>query len=180
MIIVLNGYPGVGKLTIGRELIAMISGRLLDIHSVYNVSFALTEFKSPEFMATVERIEAIAHDLILALPPEVPVVLTTVLAGSSDWGNAEWQRIVRLGHERPPLLVVHVHCDLDENIRRIEAEGRDAKRKPRDADMARRNHSGAQPLAGMDEVNLLRLDVTGLSATEAAAEIATWAQKARA
>ncbi|MFK4812800.1 AAA family ATPase [Devosia sp. ZW T5_3] len=180
MIIVLNGYPGVGKLTIGRELTSMISGRLLDIHSVYNIAFALTEFKSPEFMETIEKIEAIAHDLIRALPAEVPVVLTTVLAGSSDWGDAEWQRIVRLGHERPPLLVVHVHCDLDENIRRIEAPGRGAKRKPQDADMARRNHAGAQPLAGTDEANLLRLDVTGLSPTEAATEIATWAQKAPA
>lgn len=180
MIIVLNGYPGVGKLTIGREFISMISGRLLDIHSVYNVGFALTEFKSPEFMETVEKIEAIAHDLIRALPPEVPVVLTTVLAGTSDWGDAEWQRIVQLGRERPPLLVAHIHCDLEENIRRIEAPGRGAKRKPRDGDMARRNHAGAQPLAGMDEANLLRLDVTGLSPTDAATEIATWAQKASA
>ncbi|MCZ4092453.1 hypothetical protein [Sinorhizobium psoraleae] len=79
MIVVLNGYPGVGKLTIGQELISKISGRLLDIHSVYNVAFALAEFKSPEFIETVEKIEAIAHDLILKLPAEIPVVLTTVL-----------------------------------------------------------------------------------------------------
>ncbi len=177
MIIVLNGYPGVGKLTIGRELITMISGRLLDIHTVYNVGFALTEFKSPEFFAAVEKIETIAHDLIRTLPPEVPVVLTTVLAGTSDWGDAEWQRIVQLGHERGPLLVVHIHCDLDENIRRIEAPGRGAKRKPRDGDMARRNHARGETLAGIDEANLLRLDVTGLSSTEAATEIAAWAQK---
>ncbi|MDK1489827.1 hypothetical protein QN219_07125 [Sinorhizobium sp. 7-81] len=104
MIVVLNGYPGVGKLTIGQELISKISGRLLDIHSVYNVAFALTEFKSPEFIETVEKIEAIAHDLILRLPAEIPVVLTTVLAGSSDWGDAEWQRIVRLGRERGSVV----------------------------------------------------------------------------
>lgn len=91
MIIVLNGYPGVGKLTIGQELISRISGRLLDIHSVYNVAFALTEFKSPEFIETVEKIEAIAHDLIRKLPAEMPVVLTTVLAeaaiGETQSGN---------------------------------------------------------------------------------------------
>ena len=45
MIIVLNGYPGVGKLAIGRELTSLLGGRLLDIHSVYNVAFALTEFQ---------------------------------------------------------------------------------------------------------------------------------------
>ena len=86
MIIVLNGYPGVSKLTIGRELANVMQGRLLDIHTVYNLAFALTEFKSPEFMATVERVEAIAHDLIHKLPSQVPVVLPTVLAGDDDWG----------------------------------------------------------------------------------------------
>jgi hypothetical protein len=58
----------VGKLTIGQQLISMISGRLLDIHSVYNIAFALTKFRSPEFIGTVEQIEAIAHDLIRKLP----------------------------------------------------------------------------------------------------------------
>lgn len=174
MIIVLNGYPGVGKLTIGQELAAILPGRLLDIHSVYNVAFALTEFKSPEFVEAVEKIEAIAHDLILKLPERVPVVLTTVLAGDSDWGDAEWGRIVRLGQARGPLYVVHVHCDLEENIRRIEAVGRAAKRKPRDADMAKRNHEHGKLLAGIDEANLLKLDVTKLSAREAANAVADW------
>jgi tRNA uridine 5-carbamoylmethylation protein Kti12 len=63
LIIVLNGYPGVGKLTIGQELVARIKGRLLDIHSVYNIPFASTEFKSPKFIEAAEKIEAIAHDL---------------------------------------------------------------------------------------------------------------------
>lgn len=177
MIIVLNGYPGVGKLTIGQELASSLSGRLLDIHSVYNVAFALTEFKSPEFVDTVEKIEAIAHDLILKLPEDVPVVLTTVLAGNSDWGDAEWGRIVRLGRKRGPLYVVHVYCDLEENIRRIEASGRAAKRKPRDAEMAIRNHGQGKVLAGIDEAKLLKIDVTKLSAKEAAKEIANWARR---
>ncbi|NTJ35853.1 AAA family ATPase [Agrobacterium rhizogenes] len=176
MIIVLNGYPGVGKLTIGQELITRISGRLLDIHSVYNVAFALTEFKSPAFIETVEKIEAIAHDLIRTLPLGIPVVLTTVLAGNSDWGDAEWERIVRLGRARAPLLMVHLHCDLYENIRRIEAAGRAAKRKPCDPEMARRNHAQGKVLAGINEANLLQLDVTNMSPTDAAAKIEDWVQ----
>jgi hypothetical protein len=176
LIIVLNAYPGVGKLTIGQELVAQINGRLLDIHSVYNIPFALTEFKSPEFIEATEKIEAIAHGLVLKLPNDVPVVLTTVLAGSSDWGDAEWQRIVKLGRERPPLLVVHLHCDLEENIRRIQSAGRAAKRKPRDPEMARRNHEQRKVLAGINEANLLQLDVTSLSPADAAERIAIWAK----
>ncbi len=176
MIIVLNGYPGVGKLTIGKELAALLKGRLLDIHTVYNVAFALTEFKSPEFRETVEKIETIAHDLIRKLPEEEPVVLTTVLAGSSDWGDAEWDKIKGLGTARPPFCVVHIHCALDENIRRIQSDGRGAKMKPQDPDMAVRNQTEAKPLAGADESNLLQLDTTTLTAAQSAQTILDWVQ----
>lgn len=179
MIIVLNGYPGVGKLAIGQELVARIDGRLLDIHSVYNIPFTLTEFKSPEFIEAAEKIETIAHDLVRKLPSDVPVVLTTVLTGGSDWGDAEWRRIVHLGRERPPLLVAHLHCDLDENIRWIQSAGRAAKRKPRDPEMARRNHEQRKELAGINEANLLQLDATSLSPADAAERIAEWAQQFR-
>ncbi len=177
MIIVLNGYPGVGKLTIGQKLAALLNGRLLDIHTVYNVAFALTTFRTPAFMETVEKIEAIAHDLIHQLPPHEPVVLTTVIAGESDWGDAEWNRLVALGDARPPFCVVHISCSLDENINRIQSAGRDQKSKPRDPDMARRNQTQAQPLAGLQAANLLQLDTTALSADEAAQAISQWVQK---
>lgn len=174
MLVVLNGYPGVGKLTIAQELASLLGGRLLDIHTVYNVAFALTEFRSPEFMRTVEQIEAIADDLVRKLPDGMPLVMTTVLAGESPWGDAEWDRIVALGRDRSPFCVVHVHCDLDENIRRIEAEGRGAKRKPRDPDMARRNHEDGKPLLGSDVSNLLKIDTTSLSSSAAANAIEIW------
>ncbi|WP_299477396.1 AAA family ATPase [uncultured Roseibium sp.] len=179
MIVVLNGYPGVGKLTIGRLLAEKLGGRLLDIHSVYNVAFALTEFKSPKFRETVEKIEAIAHDLILELPEDVPVVLTTVIAGDSDWGDLEWDRLWALGRERPPFCVVHVSCDLDENIKRICSPARDGHRKPRDPEMARRNQEQAKPLAGLDVPNLLLLNTTLLSAEESATRIASWIEELR-
>lgn len=172
MLIVLNGYPGVGKLTIGQALAAHLGGRLLDIHSVYNVAFALTEFKSPAFYEAVEKVEAVAHDLVRSLPLDVPVVMTTVLAGSSAWGDAEWRRIEALGRERAPFWVVHLHCDLDENVRRIESDGRGAKRKPRDGEMVRRNHAEAKLLLGSDAPCYLKLDVSRLAPEEAARTIA--------
>jgi len=175
MIIVLNGYPGVGKLTIGRALAQTLQGRLLDIHTVYNVAFALTEFKSPAFRDTVERVEAIAHELILKRPAGEPIVLTTVLAGQSDWGDAEWDKMVALAKNRPPFCVVHVHCDLAENERRIQSPERDIKHKPRDPDMARRNQTEAKPLYGLDAQHLLQLDVTKQTPQDAADQIAQWA-----
>jgi hypothetical protein len=164
----------VGKLTIAQELTSLLGGRLLDIHTVYNVAFALTEFKSPDFMTAVEQIEVIAYGLVRKLPDRMPVVMTTVLAGESAWGDAEWDRLGDLGRDRPPFCVVHVHCALEENIRRIQAEGRGAKRKPRDPDMARRNHWEGKPLLDRDAANLLKIDVTQLSPAAAAQAIENW------
>lgn len=175
MIIVLNGYPGVGKLTVGRGLAKALSGRLLDIHTVYNVGFALTEFKSAEFKSTVEKVERIAHDLILKLPKDEPVVLTTVLAGDGEWGASEWARIVELGVARPPFFVVHLSCDLDENIKRVQNDGRDQMRKLRDPSVAIRNHTNELPLLGADEKHFLKLDNTDMTPAEAADHIAHWA-----
>ncbi len=175
VIIVLNGYPGVGKLTIGRHLAKLLDGRLLDIHTIYNVAFALTEFKTPAFRDAVERVEAVAHDLARKRPPTEPLVMTTVLAGQSDWGDAEWNRMVTLGKDRPPFCVVHIHCDLAENERRIRSPDRGAMHKPRDPSYAQRNHAESKPLYGGDAPNRLRLDTTALEAEAAARAIADWA-----
>lgn len=174
MIIVLNGYPGVGKLTIGRKLASVLHGKLLDIHTIYNVAFALTEFRSPEFREAVKKVEAIAHDLIYRLPQDQPVVLTTVLAGDSELANAEWNRMEQLGEARPPFCVVHITCDLKENTRRIQSEERDKKMKPRDPGMALRNQTEAKVLAGSNELNLLRLDTTNMTPDDAANVISDW------
>lgn len=180
MIIVLNGYPGVGKLTIGRELAKLLEARLVDIHTLYNLAFALTEFRTPEFYKTIRHTEQIADDLIDALPSRVPVVFTTVLTGKSTWVNEEWQRFLGRGERRPPLIFIHITCDLDENIRRIQSPERKGKGKLQSADAVRRNHAAQEPMIGADLDNTLELDVTAMTPEEAAQEIATHCNAVRA
>jgi len=174
LLIILNGYPGVGKLSIGRELITLINGRLLDIHSVYNVAFALTQFRSKAFYETVRSIQDIADALILELPEKVPIVLTEILNEGPEWSDECWNRIKHLAEKRGPIFMVHIHCDLDENKRRILNEERDLKRKPRDPAMVQRNHDSPSALVGSNCKNFLQLDVTKLTAKEAAIELAGW------
>lgn len=174
LLIMLNGYPGVGKLSIGRELAALVGGRLLDNHSVYNVAFALTAFKSPAFYDTVRKVQAIADALMADLPAGTPVILTEVLTAGSDWADECWARVLRLGEMRGGLFVVHLICDLDENKRRIASAERASKRKPLDPDLAQRNHDAGRPLMGGDSEHCMRLDVTGLTARQAAEAILAW------
>jgi len=157
MIIVLNGYPGVGKLTIGRELAKLLEARLVDIHTLYNLAFALTEFRPPDFYETVRHTEQIADDLIATLPNDVPVVFTTVLTGKSAWVIEEWQRFCERGDRRPPLVMVHLVCDLEENVRRIQSPERKGKGKLQGAGVALRNHASKEQLIGAEVDNTLEL-----------------------
>ncbi|HET7715508.1 MAG TPA: hypothetical protein VFK86_07750 [Bauldia sp.] len=125
MIVHINSYPGVGKLTIGRALAELIDGKLLDNHTVFNVAFALTEFKSPAFYDAVREVREIAYRRILDLPPEVPVVLTNWYSQGSAWGEENWDRTIALAKERKCALnVVTLHCQPEENARRIQSPGR--------------------------------------------------------
>jgi len=176
MLIVLNGYPGVGKLTIGQALAPLIGARLLDIHSVYNIAFALTDFKSDAFYETIRSVQAIADRRITELPAAVPVVLTEILTQGPDWAQECLQRLLNLGKSRGPILMVHLQCELEENKRRIAGPSRIGARKPLDPDMAERNQTGGAILIGADWPHFLSLDVTDLTAEGAAHKIASWSQ----
>lgn len=177
MLIVLNGYPGVGKLTIGQALAPMIGGRLLDIHSIYNIAFTLTEVKSESFYETIRAVQAIADQRIRELPEHVPVILTEILTEGSGFAEECKQRLLDLGRDRGPVLMVHIHCDLEENKRRITGSSRIGARKPLDPEMAVRNHEGGAVLTGSDWAFCLQLDATDLSARQSAEKIMAWAKE---
>jgi hypothetical protein len=131
MLIHINSYPGVGKLTIGRIFAHLIGGKVLDNHSVYNIAFALTEFRTAEFYDTVRAARDLAYDRILALPADMPVILTNWYSKGSPWGEENWDAVISLARRRScDLAVVILACSPEENARRIIHEGRDAMRKP--------------------------------------------------
>jgi hypothetical protein len=177
LLIHINSYPGVGKLTIGRILAASLGGKLLDNHTIYNVAFAFTEFKSPAFYQAVRDVRRIAYGLVAALPPEVPVILTNAHATDSAWGNACWDAAIDLAKAtgRADYVVV-LDCARDENARRIQSVDREAKRKPRDPTLFRQGPTD-RVLLDRDADMLLRLDVTQMTAEAAATAIRAWLDK---
>ena len=177
MIIHINSYPGVGKLTIGRHLAELLDGKLLDNHSIYNVAFAVTEFRTPPFYQTVRAVRDIAYARVLELPAATPIVLTNWYSEDSAWSVENWDEVIALARRRGcPLLVVILVCSPDENARRIQTKERDAKRKPRSPEMVGANRTG-RPLLDRGGDALLRLDVTSLSAESAAQCIAKWSAR---
>ncbi|QPH55112.1 AAA family ATPase [Pontivivens ytuae] len=174
MIVHINGRPGTGKLTIGTALAERIGARLLDNHTIYNLAFALTEAKSPAFYEAVAEVREIAHRRVLDLPAEVPVVLTDAHFADSAHGRAAWATGAALARRRGcPYLVVVLDCAAEENLRRLQSPGRAGKRKPRDPALYP-GITARRPLIREGGDRTLELDVTELSAEDAAAQIADW------
>lgn len=174
MLIFLNGFPGTGKLTVGQALMDKLGGRLLDVHSQMNIAFALTEFKSDAFYDTARAVWKIADTRIGELPEDVPLIMTDALREGSAWSREAWERILKLAETRGPLYVVHLHCDPDENVRRIGSAGQEAMRKERKRALALQYHEEGRILIGGEAQNVMELDTTELTSEECAEAIADW------
>jgi hypothetical protein len=173
MIININSWPGVGKLTIAEELIRQIGGCLLDNHTIYNVAFSLCEFHTPPFYETVRAVRAIAFERAAALPSGVPLTLTSAYA-DTPFGRENWAAIRAMADKRGSLLcVVVLDCSMAENTRRLQSPERASRRKlvdPGPLTQARRTSDLLE--AGGDY--LLRFDVSDLSPQDSANRIAVW------
>lgn len=132
MIISLNGWPGVGKLTVGLELADILEGKLLDSHTLFNVAITLTDYRSSEYYDVARRIRDIAFEYVLRLPPDVPVIFTNVIAtgGPSGFAEEHWQAVCRLARGRKcHLYSATLDCAPDEQVRRMTLPSRRAHKK---------------------------------------------------
>ncbi|WP_349961426.1 AAA family ATPase [Rhizobium sp. ZPR3] len=138
MLVNISGWPGVGKLTTGRELQAILGGKLLDNHTILNVGRALAEGGTAEYYDLVRAVRSVAFAAILKLPPALPIILTSVVArgGSNGFLEENWQAIIDLAQARNcPLFSVTLTCSPVENARRIASEDRGKSGKSRKAEI---------------------------------------------
>jgi predicted kinase len=138
-LIYINGAPGVGKLTIARNMAHRLNARVLDNHAIYNVGFALTDFRSTAFYETARAVKTIAHERILSLPNGETVILTAADFADNDWGHENWQAIEQLARDRDwPLFVICLRCAPAEHRIRIAGADREQHGKLRDPEAVNR------------------------------------------
>lgn len=169
----INGAPGVGKLTVARRMAARLQARVLDNHAIYNVAFALTDFRSPGFYDAVRALRAAAYDQILRLPDNETVILTDAYFDDTDWGRESWSVIDLLADQRGwPFFSIALVCEAAEHRRRIVNEERAGRGKLQDASYVDR----AVTRRLIENVGGLcnRLDTTDLSADYAASILVDW------
>ena len=175
MIVNLNGWPGVGKLTTARELSRRIGGKLLDNHTLLNIGRALAADGSPQYYALVRSIRSVAFDAILALPPAVPVIFTNVVArGGSGFLEENWGAILALAQaRRTDLCSVTLTCSTAENARRIAGADRALLGKRQNPQLLN-ELANTRALFDDGATHRLTIDNTHLSADETASRIQQW------
>jgi hypothetical protein len=173
MIININSWPGVGKLSVAQRLQQTIGGRLLDNHTVFNVAFSLCEFRSPEFFDTVRSVRQIAFTMACKVPPDIPIILTSAYA-NTPFGRENWAAIREVANARAvPLCNVVLDCSLDQNLRRLQSPERTQLRKLTDPGPLLSSRQSGELLADGGD-HLLRFDVSALTPEQGASRIESW------
>lgn len=182
--IYLLGFPGTGKYTIAKEIVAQAGFRLVDNHLINNPIFSLIQTdgktKLPRMVWDyTDRIwEVVADTMVNLSPPDASFVLTNMLIEGEAGDMAHFGKVSTVAEKRGACLVP-VRLDIsnvEEHIRRITASDRADRFKETDAGRPQ-YYAETKKILRPDHPHVLTLDVTTLSASDAAAEILQHARK---
>jgi hypothetical protein len=188
-IIYLLGYPGAGKYTIAKALAALadtrgVPVRVVDNHHINNVVFEVIDVDGigPVKPRTWSLIGDVRTAVLAAVeelgPPEWTYVFTNVLIAGDKGDEAILDRLATLAATRDSSFVpVRLHCELEELARRVVAPSRSERMKWVDADGLRAFVARLDLVDVSVHPHALDLDVTTLSAADAAEAILDYAQR---
>lgn len=173
----LLGFPGTGKYTVAQAIVEELAARgepaaLLDNHATANLVWSLVPVErqfDPDVMAWIADLRNVLWDAAAELTsPEHSLVFTNFLPVGRPPTVLDRHRELaqQLGRK---LVAVVLHCDPDQVLRRIPNADRAARMKLVDADIARTIMSSGMTLPTWPE--LIDLDITGQSPTEAGARV---------
>lgn len=170
MIIHLNGWPGVGKKTIGQIVAARLGARFIHNHLLHDVAIVCHGLSDPARWVLYEEVRRAAYEALRRRPREEVFVMTNALCTNSTRERDAWSHVVDLAVDRGvPLIPIVLEADFAENGRRIQERER-VGRKMADPDMLR-EIMAADTIQRPDVPELLVLDVTKLSSAGAAEAI---------
>ncbi|KAL8946245.1 MAG: hypothetical protein Q9222_007335 [Ikaeria aurantiellina] len=170
--IYINGYPAVGKFTVGKELVKSLpNAKFLDNHLLIDPVAAVYERSMPEYQGLRKLVRKDIPDSIANSESLKDVTWIFTDSQSSDKvGVAAVEDYINVARTRGSRLIsIILTCSQTENIRRLGAESR-GKTKLTDVNVLRwiRYKEDLYRFGGDAE---LEMDVTDLSAAAAAEKI---------
>ncbi|WP_332688282.1 AAA family ATPase [Bosea sp. (in: a-proteobacteria)] len=170
LIIHINGWPGVGKLTIARELAGLMGARLLDNHTIINPAEALFERRDPLYRSLRQALRTTILAHVAQMKPGV-LILTDAISDDA-FDSAVFEDYRELAKNRgAELVAVVLDCAPEINAQRLMAAGRAERRKLTDPAVLASLRASHRLLRAQG-VPLIELDVGPLSPSEAATILA--------
>ena len=126
-LVFLHGSPAVGKLTVAKALLRMVSGRLFDNHAAIDWALTIFDFDAPGFWELVLSVMYSAIDAAAA--QRVSLLVTTFCyVEPDDFMLYQKFEEIMLRHNSE-LLPVFLHCAREETLRRVSNPDRVERRK---------------------------------------------------
>lgn len=169
-LVYLYGPPGVGKLTVARELVALTGFKLFHNHLTVNLVKSIFPFNSEPYVRLMRQFR---RDMVAeASRADVDLVFTGVYVGTEEQFGAILRMVEPVYAAGGKVLFVQLVCDRDVWLARVTNASRRAEDKLTDPGRAVGIFDGRDPFAGMPLEPTLRIDTTHLPPTEAAEQIA--------
>ncbi len=168
MLIHINGFPGVGKLTIARELEKLTGGRLIDNHAIINLAYLAAEHGTPEFFDLHKNLTISLYKTLSTAKDLNLLIFTNAQATELPEDVERFNSIKDLAASRNEVFIpVVLTCDQEEHRKRVVSSDRADRKKLTRVDILEsmlHNYTAYIP----DLPHTLVLDVTHLSPKEAA------------
>ncbi|KAH8883527.1 hypothetical protein GQ53DRAFT_429979 [Thozetella sp. PMI_491] len=173
--IYINGFPGVGKLTIAKELESLIpDSKIYHNHLIIDPIAPLISRNSPDYVSIRTGLRRHILDIISTAEETKHTTWIFTDCRTADSVGAEAAGDYKTAsHQRGvPFISVVLICDVEENAQRMagRVRGVETSTKLADLDVLRTIRKEMQ-LYTFGEPDELQLDVTQLTAAEAARHI---------
>ena len=180
-IVHINGWPGIGKLTIARKIIALLGGshdaRLVHNHLLIDPVDTILSRNSPSYQTYRRNLRAIVFKAIATVPETFDsIYVFTDFQTDNELGKSVTNEYAEVANQRGCAFVpIILSCSLEENRRRItsagrlDADGRAGKLTDPEHLVAMRGRGEIRQF--QDNPHFLNLDVTALDAQAAAQNI---------
>ncbi|MCA1557119.1 MAG: chloramphenicol phosphotransferase, partial [Acidobacteria bacterium] len=172
--IVLIGFAGTGKYTIGRELCQRTGAALIDNHLINNPIFRVVNADgvTPLPKGVWDKVKQVRRTVYDAIrehsPPHLSFVFTIELRESDPSAHKAFLELEQLAAERSSLLVpVRLICDVEELCRRVSSPERAEMLKEISPELARRK-SAEHTVLNPTHENTRTIDVTHKTPSESA------------
>ncbi|KIL94120.1 hypothetical protein FAVG1_02682 [Fusarium avenaceum] len=166
-IIHINGFPGIGKLTIARKLVALLApynGKLVHNHLLIDPAGTILSRASADYQPLRRAIRtAIFNILATSRDTFDSVFVFTDFQSDDDIGSAVMA--ARRGCAFIPIVVT---CSKEENLRRLTSMGRSQHEKLTDVELVARIRDNSAIHQSPDDFFRMELDVTELDEDTAA------------